>query len=169
MSSREHEEDDDVYDIPWEMREGETSKAYNAFMTYLGLGFYRTVREAWEEITGKKVGPGKDAKRVPTYFRKWATDNDWIARARAYDEDVLLRAAEDREIVKEQVFYLHFSNVVELFAQLIEHAKKGVVDREVRAVVEGMMDRVGITMARNKSVEIPADANATITVKIGGD
>jgi hypothetical protein len=66
---------------PWERQEGETTKAYAAFLQYLKISWDgRNIPKAYRAATGFI-----SAKNVPGYFRDWATKYEWVKRARAHD------------------------------------------------------------------------------------
>jgi len=59
----------------WEMGEGETAKAYEAFSAYRDLGAGRSLAKA-----AAKVGKSE------RLMKKWSARHEWGTRARAYDE-----------------------------------------------------------------------------------
>jgi hypothetical protein len=61
----------------WEMGEGETAKAYDAFREYRDLGASRSLVKVAEKL-GKSV----------RHLKKWSTNHDWPSRALAYDEHI---------------------------------------------------------------------------------
>jgi hypothetical protein len=74
----------------WDIRDGETSKQFEAFQEYLLLGPSRSL-----EATRHKL-----AKESPGYLRTlklWASANDWVERARSYDAAVAAKQLGRRE------------------------------------------------------------------------
>lgn len=59
---------------PWDRQPGETSKAYEAFVTYRDLGADRTQLRV-EKALGKSKA----------LISKWAAERDWVRRAAAWD------------------------------------------------------------------------------------
>lgn len=59
---------------PWDRQPGETSKAYQAFVTYRDLGHDRT-----QLLVEKELGKSK------ALISRWAGAHDWVARAAAWD------------------------------------------------------------------------------------
>lgn len=59
---------------PWDCQPGETSKAYQAFLTYRDLGGSRTLEKAAQEL-GKSTGT----------IDRWAARWDWRSRCAAWD------------------------------------------------------------------------------------
>lgn len=59
---------------PWDRQPGETSKAYEAFVTYRDLGGKRTLREV-----GEILGKSEQVLSV------WSTKNHWVSRSSAWD------------------------------------------------------------------------------------
>ncbi len=60
---------------PWERREGEGTKAFEAFKIYLSLG---------EERSADKVG--KQLGKSNKLMERWSARHDWVKRAHAYDD-----------------------------------------------------------------------------------
>lgn len=59
---------------PWDRQQGETSKAYAAFITYRDQGEDRSAQRVADEL-------GKSR----TLIQRWCTDWNWIDRAAAWD------------------------------------------------------------------------------------
>ena len=59
---------------PWDRQAGESSKAYEAFVTYRDEGFDRTLRSVGETL-GKSHA----------VLSRWSSAWDWVARAAAWD------------------------------------------------------------------------------------
>lgn len=75
----------------WEQQPNETETQYRAFQVFLGLE-KRSYEAAYREYGGK-------GKRITRKFFYWAKQNDWKARARAFDEE---RARRLDELTDEQ-------------------------------------------------------------------
>lgn len=58
----------------WERQEGESAKQYAYFKTFLGLGALRTIPKVQEKCS-----------KSASYLSKLSVQNNWIARADAYD------------------------------------------------------------------------------------
>lgn len=67
---------------PWERREGESAKAFEAFSVYLYMGTDRSLREVAEKL-------GKSRALI----ERWSRTHEWVKRATAYDDDVRRKAA----------------------------------------------------------------------------
>ena len=67
---------------PWNMRPGETTKAYQAFEVYRGMGSGRTLDRACAML-GKSRGT----------VERWMIANEWTSRVRAFDEAAAEKAA----------------------------------------------------------------------------
>jgi len=65
----------------WLRQEGETEKAFTGFQLYLELGADRSVLKAYRLYTGRI-----EAQQSNGTFSTWATQNNWVARALAYDQ-----------------------------------------------------------------------------------
>lgn len=66
---------------PWERQEGESVKAFEAFIVYLNLGEERSLR-----AVGQKLGKSR------ALIERWSSDNGWVKRVAAYDADVQRKA-----------------------------------------------------------------------------
>jgi hypothetical protein len=64
-------------------------------MVYLSLGHRRSIAAACE-----KAGYSLNSVRR---WEQWSSDNDWVARCRAYDDEQLLKSMERRERDAERV------------------------------------------------------------------
>lgn len=62
-------------DYIWTRRETETSRAYEAFRSYLTLGPARTLRKGVEV----------DGKTTLSQFEQWSAQHKWVERCAAYD------------------------------------------------------------------------------------
>lgn len=61
---------------PWDRREDETAKAYQAFLTYLEMGVQaRSIREV-ARVLGKS----------DTLIGRWSSGHDWVSRSKEWDE-----------------------------------------------------------------------------------
>ena len=60
---------------PWMRVPGESSTAYAAFKVYMNQGVKRSLRGVGREMDGNKQSA----------INGWSTDNDWVARAAAFD------------------------------------------------------------------------------------
>ena len=61
----------------WDRRETESTKAWEAFVTYRDLGFDRSAGKVAVEL-GKST----------TIIERWCTAYDWVKRATAYDTEI---------------------------------------------------------------------------------
>jgi len=136
---------------PWSRREDETSKSYRAFCIYRDLGVSRSIPKAWDvyqEESGLKAGD-------PTgTFKNWCCDNDWVARAQAWDdhEDAMRLLARDmaRQNARDK-----FVEYAERLAIKLVDVALGADDAgrdQVKAILEAL-DRAGITVPKELQVE----------------
>ena len=68
---------------PWERREGESPKAFEAFCTYLEMGEKRSIR-----AVGQKLGKSR------VLLERWSAAHQWVDRVSAYDADLREKAYE---------------------------------------------------------------------------
>lgn len=71
---------------PWERQEGETAKAFEAFVIYRNIGAERSLRKVVQEL-----------HKNLTTIAEWSSKYDWVERCRAWD------AEQDRIARMEQV------------------------------------------------------------------
>jgi hypothetical protein len=67
----------------WDKQEGETNKAYNAFLTYRDLGFLRSLKKATSNFYNIE-----NVRRTSAKLRQmqdWSRKNDWVARCADWD------------------------------------------------------------------------------------
>ena len=66
---------------PWERQPGETEKQFEAFAIYRDLGSERSVNEVCKRLSKSR-----------TLISKWSSQNQWVSRATAYDNDLQRQA-----------------------------------------------------------------------------
>jgi hypothetical protein len=69
---------------PWEKRDGETARAYAAFLAYRDMGPERSVVGAYRVMAGREK-----AVRPPGYWKGWAERHSWTFRADQFDAHLL--------------------------------------------------------------------------------
>lgn len=67
---------------PWDIQEGESAKAYEAFAVYRDLGAERSIERVAETL-----------HKDHTFLRKWSARYQWVERARAFDVAAALLAS----------------------------------------------------------------------------
>ena len=98
---------------PWDRRKAETTKSYEAFLTYCKLGPRRSLEKVCEwvaaTVDAEQAARGKTPRARPPRaqngtVKKWCRANDRVARATAWDEyrRGLVQAAEEKEWVEWQ-------------------------------------------------------------------
>lgn len=75
---------------PWDRQEGETDKAYRAFIAYRNMGADRSCDAAYAQL----YGPHEVPKRSPPFFKRWCRDHSWVARASAWDTHLTYQTEE---------------------------------------------------------------------------
>jgi hypothetical protein len=91
---------------PWEQQAGESAKAYAAFGLYRDLGSRRSLDEASRSYhRSDREIQHASARRPPRAsgtIRRWAQRYNWLARARAWDQEFeRIRQAEQRAALQE--------------------------------------------------------------------
>jgi hypothetical protein len=72
----------------WEQLEGESAKAFKAFVCYLEMpAKTRSVIAAYLAYSGRREA--KNKLKTPGFFNDWASKNQWRKRAKAFDEHQL--------------------------------------------------------------------------------
>ena len=77
---------------PWNQLKEETSKSFNAFSVYLGIGIDRTLSATAKILEYKSV----------TQLDRWSSLYDWVERCRLYDGYLLEKDIEGRLLAREQ-------------------------------------------------------------------
>ncbi len=77
----------------WDRQEGETPKAFAAFVVFRDQGPSRSLDAAYREARGQRSGN----KRAPGTWTDWYTRYRWKQRAEAYDAHLERLARRDRE------------------------------------------------------------------------
>lgn len=83
---------------PWDKLAGEDDAAYARFLTYRNLGMARNVPAAYQIYCETEAGvdPEKCRDKKPSgVWKQNSQDFNWVARARAWDVDVLLTHGQD--------------------------------------------------------------------------
>jgi hypothetical protein len=75
-----------ITETPWEIQENESSKAFQAFQTYLFLGEERSIVKV-----SKKLGKSE------TIITRWSSKYNWVERVRAYDNDNAIKTKKQTE------------------------------------------------------------------------
>lgn len=71
--------------LPWDQREGETDKAYDAFRLFLEMPrAERSVEGAWRKWRERA---GRGGAKPPGQWATWAYDHDWKERVREWDRE----------------------------------------------------------------------------------
>lgn len=97
-----------AYEIkPWSRQRGETSKAYEAFTTYLELGSQRTTRRVAEELS-----------KSETIIKGWSSQHGWVERARAWDSVPREAVADAHAAMAARIAAQHEELATKLMAKL---------------------------------------------------
>lgn len=92
---------------PWDRQPGETSKAYEAFLTYRDQGASRTVRNVAEAL-------GKSE----TLISGWSSKNNWVSRSAAWDSMPSRKTEEAYEDMAARIAAQHERVATKLMAKL---------------------------------------------------
>ena len=85
---------------PWDRQDGETNRAYNAFLTYRNMGPIRSLPRA-AEIFYRLDKVSKTSAKLKQFWR-WSSANSWVARCEAWDaEQNSAWQLEQRESIKQ--------------------------------------------------------------------
>lgn len=101
----------DTNDVrPWDCQPGETSRAYEAFVTYRDLGPSRNVQRTANEL-------GKNYTTVHGWSQKWS----WAERAAAWDSMPGRKTEEAYEAMAKRVAEQHERVATKLMSRLETH------------------------------------------------
>lgn len=112
----------------WERRQGESAKAYQAFVIYRDLGAERSTSKVAQKLS-----------KSEQLIRRWSAKHEWQQRVEAWDaeqqshaDEVLLKTlsdtiAEEREaLIRREL--ADFEHMLELYDQAMQHAR--MINRE---------------------------------------
>jgi len=156
--------DEQTIERDWEQLEGETPKAFAAFLGYLEMGYDRSIAKAFKAHTGSKSRhPGR-------YFKDWAVENRWVERADAFDSFELGVRIETRETARELSRQVMIDGAVSVSKKLLRVAGGELeVSREQLNAMKDILDRAGLAAPKKSKFDLGSDSGpASITVKIGG-
>lgn len=159
--------------MQWHKQPKETSKAYQAFSTYLELGPSRSVDAAYRKAKGKQN------VRAPSGWQHWYDLNTWRDRAEAYDQHLALLEFQNAEIATKQKAEAALARKekllqaeLELAARLLDRARK-ILEKDLKRCtysdaarmveVADKILRLSNDMATEKLV---LDINRTMDMKI---
>lgn len=84
----------------WDRQDGETNRAYHAFLAYCNMGALRSLRKAAEKFYGDAYIGKKSGKN--RRFETWSSHWNWVARCEAWDaEQNRAWQLEHRESIKQ--------------------------------------------------------------------
>ena len=128
---------------PWEIREGESSKAYAAFCAYLELGPKRSIDAAHRASKGDQ----EDIKGRSWWLR-WSTEYDWVARATSYDAHELLQWIDARADVRERARQVLFEGIRDAVVALLDIATgKDTAESQQVAAIKEVLAQCGMVPA----------------------
>jgi hypothetical protein len=113
--------------MQWLKQAGESSKAHAAFRIYLELGTNRSIDIAYRAAKEQQAS----SKRASGTWMTWASRNNWVARAQAYDRYLIsLEAAQREDTIKAKAKEWHErrdairAREIEIAEKLIERAER---------------------------------------------
>lgn len=132
---------------PWERLEGESVKAFEAFMIYLEMGEDRSLR-----AVGQRLGKSK------TLIDRWSSAYGWVERTAAYDLDIQRKAHANAVKKKRQMNDRHIRTALKMqetaLAALAE-MKPGDIDaKNMVAII-----RAATALEREARAEIVEESN----------
>lgn len=86
--------------LDWERLEDETPKAYDAFCTY------RAMKPAERSIDGARAKSGKAPGQIRAWER-WSTKHRWVARVKAWDDNLAALMAKAQEDTVQEMAKRH--------------------------------------------------------------
>lgn len=117
---------------PWLRQPDETGAQYHGFSFYRDLGPARRLQDAYEKYVADKGLKGA-AYGVSSHFTDWSSDNRWVERAEAYDEELQNRSVQLREAAAVAARTVAAEHAEEIVRGLADIARG-----RVPAVEEGM-------------------------------
>lgn len=138
---------------PWERRDGESAKAYEAFCVYRDLGTQRSIRSVCQKLD-------KSRQLLST----WSAKYEWVSRCAAWDaeQDRIARQAQIDEIKKMRKRHADLAS-----AMLIKAARalQRIPDDEIKA---GDISRMVDTASKLERIS-RGDVGEVIEERDGGE
>ena len=140
----------DFKDKPWAQLPRETSKQFHSFVSYLNMGKARSIRKAMD-LAG--ASPGNERT-----WERWSSENDWVARAQAYDSDHLMEGLRQRTEQREAVRQMVYDRAANLLGTVlgISEGRMPPGDSEVLLGRDGSPKLVTIKGSDGNPVEVAA-------------
>lgn len=132
---------------PWERQEGESAKAYEAFMVYLKLGDERS-----QQAVGKELAKSRQL------ISRWSATYRWVERAAAYDADIQRKAHAAAVRKQKKMAERHISIALQLQEKALAalaDMKPGDIDPRVLVT----MLREATKLERENRVEIVRESD----------
>lgn len=132
---------------PWERQEGESAKAYEAFMVYLKLGEGRS-----QQAVGKELSKSRQL------IGRWSATYRWVERVAAYDADVQRKAHAAAVKKARKMSERHISIALKLQEKALE-ALAEMKPEDIDARVLVTMLREATKLERKNREEVVRDTN----------
>ncbi|PFP29391.1 hypothetical protein COJ96_10835 [Bacillus sp. AFS073361] len=94
---------------PYERREGESVKAFEAFKVYRDMGMDRSLAKV-----GEKLG------KSTTLMERWSSKYEWVERSQAYDDDIDRKAIIENEKKRKEMVKRHAQAATMFQSKVVE-------------------------------------------------
>jgi hypothetical protein len=153
--------------MQWLKQKNETAKAYAAFQVYLELGKERTIDSAHTQATGHQ----NTVKRSSRAWLRWSSKYNWVARANAYDEHLIIlqmQHAEEETKRKATATLARREKLLqaelELAARLLDRARK-ILEKDLKNC--SYSDAARMVETADKILRLSADmATEKVTLEV---
>ena len=120
---------------PWDKRDDETARNYEAFCVYRDLGPGRTLSVCATKISSY------------SYIKKWSTRFDWVDRCAAWDAHLQKIRDEEKEEAVREAEQLISSELKDITRRAIKEAKNGSPQ-----MLKDLLDRAGVGEERSSTI-----------------
>lgn len=137
---------------PWKRLPEESTSAYVAFYQYLALGHGRSIAKAYNTYHNK------NNKCASGQWHEWSMHYNWIERAKAYDEQVMLNRLYAKQVEVEKAYVTIADNLTDIVKTYINVAagKETASATRMRAI-ERILDMAGVTKLLVNGAELGLD------------
>ncbi|KAB2328944.1 hypothetical protein F7731_23615 [Cytobacillus depressus] len=97
---------------PYERREGESAKAFEAFVKYRNMGIERSLTKVSQEL-GKST----------TLLSRWSSQWDWVERVKAYDMEMDRQALMQEEKKRKEMVKRHAALATSFQSKVLERVR----------------------------------------------
>ena len=134
---------------PWERWPDETDTAYDRFVMYLKMGADRSISKVADKL--------QKGSSYATHLRRWSSKYDWVDRAAAYDEHLVLKSLRNKERIMDMAharLWKMVGQALDTYEEIlildnviyVGEGSKTVINEKLK-VAKDILDRLGVNFA----------------------